>query len=92
METKEEMVRVKSANEIMIPSVMPKDFALLPPTADEDKTIGSSGQMQGAKIVTSPEMKAKRRRRIIILSLFPSKTSPYPTDRQNAQLLFRFLK
>jgi len=54
---------VKTAKLADMPMVMPKDLAL--PPLDEARTIGSNGQIQGAKIVTSPEMKAKRSSRIM---------------------------
>lgn len=43
----------------MIPKVIPKGF-LWPPVADEESNIGKSGQIQGARMVTKPEIKAKR--------------------------------
>ena len=42
---------------MQIPKVIPNGF-LCPPVALEDKITGKSGQMQGAAIVTSPEIKA----------------------------------
>ena len=40
---------------------MPSDF-LFPPLEDAEKTIGKSGHMQGAKIVTNPARNEKIRR------------------------------
>jgi len=57
-------VRVKKAKLEIIPIVIPKGFAL-PPTADEDNTMGKSGQIHGAAIVTKPDKKAKTNRRSI---------------------------
>ena len=53
------MVRVNRAKLIMIPSVIPNGFLLAVVTEDE-RTIGKSGQMQGARIVTNPDKKAKK--------------------------------
>ena len=50
--------RVKKAKLIQTPKVIPRGF-FLPPVADADRTIGRSGQIQGAAIVTRPEIKAK---------------------------------
>ena len=55
------MVSVKSAKLIIIPKVIPRGFLFSPVTVDE-RMIGKSGQMQGARIVTRPEMKAKNKR------------------------------
>ena len=49
--------KVKKAKLIITPIVIPRGF-FLPPVAEADKTIGKSGQIQGAAIVTSPEIKA----------------------------------
>lgn len=58
------MVRVKIEKLVMTPSVIPKDLDL-PPVADEDKTIGRRGQMQGARIVTKPDKKEKMNNKIM---------------------------
>ena len=52
------MKRVKNAKLVMIPTMIPNDF-VFPPFTDADKIIGSKGQMQGARIVTNPEINAK---------------------------------
>ena len=57
------MVRVKMAKLAIIPKVIPSGFPF-PPVAEEERMIGRSGQIQGAKIVTSPEINAKMRRMI----------------------------
>ena len=54
------MVRVRTAKLTATPTVIPNDLAL--PPRDADKMIGRSGQIQGARMVTRPEMKAKMRR------------------------------
>ena len=59
-------MRVNSAKLNIIPSVIPSGF-LCPPVALADKTMGKSGQIHGAKIVTSPERKAKNKRAVIVL-------------------------
>jgi hypothetical protein len=56
-----EMVRVKKVKLSIIPNVIPSGF-FFPPVADEERTIGKSGQIQGARIVMRPEMKAKNKR------------------------------
>jgi len=58
----------------MMPSEIPKGFPF-PPVADADNTIGRSGQIQGAAIVTSPERNAKRRRIIITFNYTSRKIS-----------------
>lgn len=62
------MLRVKMAKLSIMPSVIPSGF-LCPPETDEDKIIGKSGQIQGAKIVMSPERKAKRSRISISITI-----------------------
>ena len=52
------MVRVMRAKLVMIPRVIPSGLRC-PPLVVADKIIGNNGQMHGAKIVTSPEIKAK---------------------------------
>lgn len=58
------MLRVRSPNESIIPKVIPKGF-LCPPVVLEERIIGRSGQMQGANIVISPEIKAKVKSSVI---------------------------
>ncbi len=55
------MLKVKKANEIIIPSVTPSGLLWLGlvPAIEDDKMIGKSGHIHGARIVTSPEIKAK---------------------------------
>ncbi len=48
----------------IIPRVIPKDFARVAPT-EVERIIGKSGQIQGAKIVTSPDTKAIKKSSII---------------------------
>ena len=55
------MVSVKRAKLIIIPKVIPNGFLFSLVTVDE-RMIGKRGQMQGASIVTKPEMKAKNKR------------------------------
>ena len=66
--TRKEMLRVNSPNDNTIPSDNPRDLLWLTflPAIEDDNTIGRSGQMQGAKIVTNPEIKAKRKSITII--------------------------
>ena len=54
------MVNVKRAKLIIIPKVIPNGF-FLAVVMDEERTIGKSGQIQGAKIVTKPDTKAKNK-------------------------------
>lgn len=61
----------------MIPKVIPKGFAF-PPVVVEERMIGNKGQIQGAKIVMSPETKANNSRTIIDIYLFLPKIFPYP--------------
>ena len=49
---------MKKAKLITIPRVIPKGRLWLWPAIEDDKTIGRTGQMQGAKIVTSPDRNA----------------------------------
>ena len=58
------MVSVKRAKLTIIPIVIPKGF-LFSPVTDEERIIGKSGQMHGARIVIKPEMKAKNNKMII---------------------------
>jgi hypothetical protein len=53
--------RAKVANKKLteIPVTIPKGLRC-PPLTPDDKIMGSSGQMHGAKIVTSPERNAKK--------------------------------
>lgn len=55
---------------VITPKVIPTAF-LCPPVAEEDKIIGRIGQIQGAKIVKSPEIKANKSKSIMpsILSI-----------------------
>ena len=48
-------------NEMTMPSVSPSGLRR-PPNDDDDRTIGSRGQIQGAAIVTNPERNAKNSR------------------------------
>ncbi len=57
--TRYEMLKINTEKLTIIPSVMPKDFAF-PPFKEEERIIGRSGQMQGARIVTRPDMNAKK--------------------------------
>ncbi len=57
------MLRVKRPKESKIPKVIPSGF-LCPPVVVDDKTRGRRGQMQGAKIVTKPDINAKSKRTI----------------------------
>jgi hypothetical protein len=57
--TRYEIERVITPNETRIPRVNPRGL-LCPPKAELDKTIGRSGHMHGAAIVTSPDIKAKK--------------------------------
>lgn len=56
--TRYERDKVKKPKLNIIPSVIPRDL-LLPPVLDAESTIGSNGQTQGARIVSSPEINAK---------------------------------
>jgi hypothetical protein len=58
-------VNVKKVKLKAIPSVTPRGFDLPPKDADE-KTIGRSGQIQGAKIVSNPEKNAKKSKIIMV--------------------------
>ena len=65
------MLSVKIEKLNIMPSVIPKGF-LCPPVVEDDKIIGKSGQIHGARMVTRPEIKAKRRRiNMIILEQRP---------------------
>lgn len=61
--------RVKKAKLTMTPIVMPNAF-FFPPVVEDDKTIGSIGQIHGAKMVTRPERKAKSSKTVMIKSSF----------------------
>ena len=54
---------MKIAKLKQIPIVIPRGL-FFPPVVAEERIIGRSGQMHGARIVTSPEMNAKIRRMI----------------------------
>lgn len=54
-----EIASVKMVKLVIIPSVTPRGLNRPFPAIVLDNTIGSSGQIHGAKIVTSPERKAK---------------------------------
>src|SRR3989344_6952373 len=59
--TSVEILKVKNAKLTIIPRVIPIGFRC-PPLVDEERMIGRSGQMQGAKIVVRPATKEKIRR------------------------------
>jgi len=54
-----EIERVKIAKLVIIPSEMPSGRLIPFPFTLADRTIGNNGQMQGDKIVTTPDTKAK---------------------------------
>ena len=60
------MVRVKRAKLIIIPRVMPNGF-LRAFVTDEERMIGSNGQIHGAKMVTNPDKKAKNNKINILI-------------------------
>ena|SRR3989344_1147013 len=66
--TRYEILKINTEKLAIIPSVMPRDFDF-PPLRDEERTIGRIGQIHGARIVTKPEMNAKRRRTIIFYTI-----------------------
>lgn len=51
-----DMASVKNPKLNIMPTTIPSGFCL-PPVADDDKIIGKSGQIHGAKIVIRPETK-----------------------------------
>jgi len=57
--TRKEIVSVKIVKLVTMPRTAPTGLLLLPPVAVE-RTIGKSGQIQGARIAARPEMKAIR--------------------------------
>ena len=59
--TRYDIVSVKKAKLATIPSEIPNAF-VLPPVEVVENIIGKRGQMQGARIVTKPEIKANKRR------------------------------
>jgi len=61
-----EIVKVKMPKLTMMPRVIPRGF-FFPPVVLDERMIGSSGQMHGAKIVTNPDKNAKTNRIPIIL-------------------------
>ncbi len=50
----------------MMPSVIPRGF-LFSPVVVDDKIIGRSGQIHGARIVTRPDINAKNKSTFIVI-------------------------
>jgi hypothetical protein len=50
-----EMVSVKNAKLIIIPRTIPSGLLWLFPATDEDKIMGNTGQMHGARMVMTPD-------------------------------------
>ena len=61
-------MRVKHEKLAIMPSVIPKGF-LFPPVDDEESTIGTSGQIHGVSMVTTPDTKANKSKIIIVVIL-----------------------
>ena len=53
------MVKVKMVKETMMPRTIPNGF-FFPPVVVDERIIGRSGQIQGAAMVTKPEIKANK--------------------------------
>ncbi len=53
------MERVKIVKLVITPSVIPRGFRF-PPEDEAESTIGNSGQMHGAKMVTMPARKENK--------------------------------
>ena len=71
--TRYETERVKIVKLSMTPRVIPSGlWCPLFPAIEEDRTIGSTGQIHGAKIVTKPAENEKKSNKIIrnLYSLF----------------------
>ena len=64
------MLSVRIAKLLIIPRVIPNAFCF-PPVADDESITGSSGQMQGAKIVIKPEIKENNKRINIVKNFTP---------------------
>ena len=62
-----ESAKVKKAKLVTIPRETPKGRAL-PPAAVAERTIGNKGQMHGATMVRSPEMKEIKRSITIVIN------------------------
>lgn len=60
---------VKNVKLTIIPSVTPSGLLWLLPVAEAERTIGNSGQMHGAKIVTSPARNANPKSKIILIDI-----------------------
>jgi len=82
------ILNVKIEKLVTTPSVIPSGF-LCPPVAAEDKTIGKIGQIQGAAIVTSPDMNANRISIIVIYCKLLVVTVRLVSDRHYFLLSYR---
>ena len=60
------LTKTVSNNKIYVLCSSEDNFEFIGTPKNEDKIIGKRGQIHGAKIVTSPERKAKKSKRIII--------------------------
>ncbi len=61
-----EIAKVKKPKLNISPSVMPSGRLWPLPATDDERTMGNSGQIQGASIVTRPDKNAKPSRKIIL--------------------------
>jgi hypothetical protein len=64
--TKYEIDNVKNAKLKTMPSVMPSGLRCPSAATDDERTIGKIGQMQGARVVTSPARNANPSSVIIV--------------------------
>jgi hypothetical protein len=84
MLTRNEANKVKKVKLIIIPKTIPRG-RLCPscPASEEERTIGSTGQIQGARIVVTPEIKENRSNTII--GLYATFTVPvYHIDKNSS--------
>jgi hypothetical protein len=65
---------VNTAKLVQIPTAIPNDFALLP-FEEAAKITGRRGHIQGARMVTSPDIKAKIRS--VSISVLEIKSNTY---------------
>jgi len=86
---REERKSVRRPKLRIMPSVIPKGF-LCPPVVVLDRMRGSSGQIQGAAMVTSPERNAKRNRSIMYYFFIITPLGSGDTDGVTCIIAFSF--
>ncbi len=61
------MVRVNTVKLAITPKVIPNGLLFPLPVTDEDRIMGNNGQIQGARIVTKPDINANSNNKIMMI-------------------------